>query len=318
MSASSTPGESAPAPPAPVTLHSTRAADARGPWLAFFACGLIWGSTFLVISIGNDTLPPMWAAAIRLAIGGVVLSIITRLVGHAFPRGAALKAAVLFGVCQFGLNFPLLYFGEKTVPSGLSAVLFATVPLSSAIVTRLFGMERLNPLKILGALIAIGGVALLGGVGSSSHGSPTLGVISVVAAATISAFGATFLKRGPRQSAWGATAVGHLVGLPICLALSALGREHWFVPRDGRSWFTIVYLVVMGSSVAFALMAWLIQRWPVTRVAFVSVIVPIIALFLGALVRHEPLTGRSLAGAGLVLVGLGCGMAADRGRAGAH
>jgi len=285
--------------------------DARGAWLAFLACGLIWGSTFLVISIGNDSLPPMWAASLRLALAALVLGAITKLAGHSFPRGKALQAAAYFGVFQFGVNMPLLYWGEKSVPSGLTAVLFATVPLSSAILTRLFGMERLNPLKIAGALIAIGGVALIGGAGEGNR-AHTLGMIAVIVAATSAGLGTTLLKRGPRQSAWGATAVGHLVGLPLCLAGSALAREPWFVPHTGSAWLTIGYLVLAGSCGAFALMAWLVQRWPVTRVAFISVMVPIIALFLGALVRHEAITGRSLAGAALVLVGLVCGMAADR------
>ena len=292
-------------------------ASGRGPWLAFFGCGLIWGSTFLVISIGNDALPPMWAAAWRLGIAAVLLALINRLTGHSLPRGAALRAAIPYGICQFGINFPLLYWGEKMVPSGMAAVLFATTPLSSALITRALGMERLNPLKIAGALIAIGGVALIGGMGrGGSH--QTLGVIIVITAATVAGFGSVMLKRGPRQSPWGATAVGHAIGLPICLAMSAIAREPWSLPTSGLAWASIGYLTLLGSCGAFALMAWLIQRWPVSRAAFVSVVIPIIALFLGAIVRHEPITAKSLAGAGLVLVGLGCGMAADRGKAGAH
>lgn len=101
----------------------------------------------------------------------------------------------------------------------------------------------------------------------------------------------------------------------MCLAGSALLHERWILPPTAGSWFAVGYLVLAGSCGAFALMSWLVHRWPITRVAFISVIVPIIALFLGAIVRHEPLTPRSLAGAALVLVGLGCGMAADRKKA---
>ena len=99
--------------------------------------GTIWGSTFLVIAIGNDTLPPMWAAALRLFFAAIVLAVITRLIGHSFPPGA-LRAAVFLGVFQFGLDFPLLYWSGNHISSGLSAVMYATVPLSSALVTRAF------------------------------------------------------------------------------------------------------------------------------------------------------------------------------------
>jgi len=92
------------------------------PWLAFAACGAIWGSTFLVISLGNDSSPPVWAATLRLVLAAVLLGLITRLRGQPLPRGPALRAALVYGVAQFGINFPLLYWAEKTVPSGLSAV----------------------------------------------------------------------------------------------------------------------------------------------------------------------------------------------------
>lgn len=283
----------------------------RGAWLAFSGCGLIWGSTFLVISIGNDSLPPAWAAALRLGIAAIILAAITRIAGHEFPRGAALKAAVLYGVFQFGINMPLLYWGEMTVPSGLAAVLFATVPLSSALITRAFGMERLNPLKIVGALVAIAGVAVISGATAAGF-SHTAGVVAVITAATFAGLATTFLKRGPRQSPFAANAVGSAVGFPICLLASALTGETWLLPQTGTAWFTIAYLVIAGSVGASVLLAWLLRHWPVTRVAFISVITPVIALALGSLVRNEPLTGRSLAGTALVFAGLVLGMTADR------
>src|SRR3954452_16643297 len=88
------------------------------PWLAFSACGAIWGCTFLVISLGNDALPPVWAATLRLALASVLLALVTRARGQALPRGAALRAALGYGVAQFGVNLPLLYWAEKVVPSG--------------------------------------------------------------------------------------------------------------------------------------------------------------------------------------------------------
>ena len=81
-------------------------------WLAFAACGAIWGSTFLAISFGNDALAPVWAATLRLALATVLLTAWTRARGRALPRGPALRAALGYGVTQFGVNLPLLYWGE--------------------------------------------------------------------------------------------------------------------------------------------------------------------------------------------------------------
>lgn len=283
----------------------------KGPWLAFIGCGLIWGSTFLVISIGNDSLPPFWAVGLRVGLAAAIFAVLTRLLGHPFPRGPALKAAALYGLFQFGVNMPLLYWGERTVPSGISAVLYGTVPLSSAILTRLMGMERLNPLKIGGALVALLGVALIGG-GSIGTPGRALGLAAILLSATVAGLGTIFLKRGPRQSAFAVNAVANAVGMPCALLWSALAHERWALPATGTGWFSLLYLVIAGSLGAFALWSWLVHRWPVTRIAFVSVITPVIALVLGAVVRAEAVNTRSWAGTLLVLTGLVLGMTADR------
>ena len=87
-------------------------------WAAFAACGAIWGSTFLVISIGNDALAPVWAATLRLAAASLLLAAWTLLRGQRLPRGAALRAALGYGVAQFGVNLPLLYWGERVCSVG--------------------------------------------------------------------------------------------------------------------------------------------------------------------------------------------------------
>lgn len=277
------------------------------PWLAFGACGAIWGSTFLVISLGNDALPPIWAATLRLALAAVLLTIVTRLRGHALPRGAALRAALGYGVAQFGVNLPLLYWAEKVVPSGLAAVVYATTPLTSALMTRALGMERLTATKILGSTVALAGVALL--FSSSFQGHVALvGLIAIFIAATTSGAGAIVLKRGPHQDPFGANAVGSALGAVICGVLSfALGEDHALPATFAAAW-PLLYLTLAGSLGAYVLMSWLVGRWPVTRMSYVAVIVPVIALALGALVRGERVGGAGLAGAALVLVGLLIGM----------
>ena len=130
-------------------------------WGAWITCSLIWGSTFLFISLGNDALAPVWAASLRLALAAVLLTLIARGLRHPFPRGRALRASLSYGLLQFGVNFPLLYWAEKTFPSGLTAVIFATIPLTTALTTAGLRMERLTALKLAGAGVALAGVALL-------------------------------------------------------------------------------------------------------------------------------------------------------------
>lgn len=275
--------------------------------MAFAACGAIWGSTFLVISIGNDALAPVWAATLRLTLAAILLVGWTRARGRKLPRGAALRAALGYGAAQFGVNLPLLYWGEKLVPSGLAAVVYATLPLSSALITRAFGMERLTPAKLLGALVALGGVAVLFSATLRAHAAPAaLGAILV--GATAASLGTVLLKRGPRQDPFGANAVGCAIGAPIAGALSfALGETHALPATLAAAW-PLVYLTVGGSVGAYVIMSWLVNHWSVTRTSYVTVIVPVIALALGALVRHERLAPVTLAGAALILAGLILGM----------
>src|SRR3954468_4098568 len=168
-------------------------ASEMGPWLGFAACSLIWGSTFLVISIGNDALAPVWAATLRLVLATVALGAWARLRGTPLPRGPALRAAVGYGVTQFAVNFPLLYWAEQRVPSGLSAVVYATIPLSSALMTRAFGLERLTAQKIGGALVALAGVAVLFSGAFRQHIALS-GLAAILVGATAAALGTVLLK----------------------------------------------------------------------------------------------------------------------------
>lgn len=286
--------------------------DARA-WGAFAACGAIWGSTFLVISIGNDGLAPVWAATLRLVLASLLLAGWTFARGQRLPRGSALRAALGYGVAQFGVNLPLLYWGERVVPSGLAAVVYATLPLSSALIARAFGMERLTVGKMAGALVAFGGVAVL--FSSSLHGRVApAGLIVILVGATAASLGSVLLKRGPRQDPFGANAVGCAVGAVIAGPISlALGETHALPTTFATAW-PVVYLTIAGSLGAYVIMSWLVHAWPVTRTSYVTVIVPVIALALGALVRHERLGPSTVLGAGLVLVGLLIGMRPDRPR----
>src|SRR5258708_24177157 len=129
--------------------------------VTFLACALIWGSTCLAIRFGNEATPPVWAATIRLTLASILLFGIAAAFRMPLPRGAALRGAALWGFFNLGVNFALLYSGETTVPSGISAVLFASVPLTTAILAALFGVQRLVARKLIAALVAIARVALI-------------------------------------------------------------------------------------------------------------------------------------------------------------
>jgi len=279
--------------------------------LAFASCALIWGTTFLVISIGNDTVPPMWAGFLRLVIASLVMVAVVRLGGRRLPTGPALRVAAIYGVFLFGINLPLLYWGETVVPSGLAAVMYATTPISGALVARLFGIERLDPLKLLGALVALGGVALLF-ARDLAVPATALPLLAIFIATVAGAIGSTIFKRGPKQDAMAANAIAAAAGAPFCLAGSFLLHETRQMPTHLAQILPIIYLALAGSVGAFVIFSWLVRRVPVSTAAFVGVVVPVIAVTLGTLVRHERFAREHVFGSMLVLAGLFVAIVSDR------
>ena len=268
--------------------------------VTFVACALIWGSTFLAIRLGNEATPPVWAATIRLALASVLLFFIAAIFRMPIPRGRALRGAALWGLFNLGVNLSLLYLGEQTVPSGISAVLFATVPLTTALLAAAFGVEPLVLGKLVAALIAIGGVAVIF-AGELGVSVPFTGLLTVFCAASAAALANVLLKREPKQQVIPLNAVGTAVGAVVCLVASvALGEPH-AIPTTTAAWLPILYLTVAGSLGAFVLFSWLVTHWSVSNASLLGVTVPIIAVVLGGLVKGEQLAPLTYLGAAIVI-----------------
>jgi drug/metabolite transporter (DMT)-like permease len=270
------------------------------PYLVFIGCCLIWGSTFLAIRIGNEAVPPVWAATLRLALAAPLLAGLVLATGQRFPRGPALRGALLFGIFNFGVNLSLLYWGERVVPSGIAAVLYATVPLSTALIAAAMRVEPLAARKLVAAVVAILGVAIIF-AGELKLDVPLEGLVAVFFAATAASLSSVFLKRAPQPSAIAANAVGAAAGAVVCAAVSiVLGEDHT-LPSTLAAWWPIVYLTIAGSLGAYVLYTWLVQHWSVTSASLVGVVVPVIAVILGAIAKGEQRAPESYLGAAVVL-----------------
>jgi drug/metabolite transporter (DMT)-like permease len=268
--------------------------------ITFVACALIWGSTFLAIRFGNEATPPVWAATIRLALASVLLFGITGALRMPLPRGKALRGAALWGLFNLGVNLSLLYIGETTVPSGISAVLFATVPLTTALLAAAFHVEPLVTRKVIAAMVAIGGVAIIF-AGELGVAVPFAGLLTVFGAASAAALANVLLKQAPKQQIIPLNAIGTAVGAAICLTISfAIGEQH-AIPVTASAWLPILYLTVAGSLGAFVLFTWLVTHWSVSNASLLGVTVPIIAVVLGGLVKGEQPAPLTYLGAAVVI-----------------
>lgn len=277
----------------------TAGADWAG-YGAFAGAAFIWGSTFLFIAFSNEIVAPLWGAFLRLAIAAIPLALVARLTRAAMPRGAALRDVMLFGLLAFGGNLAFLYWGEQTVPSGMTAVVFATAPLQVALLARLLGLEAIDRVKMAAALLALSGVAVIFS-GQLGVGVPFAGLVAVLLAATTASLGSVLLRRAGKQSPWAVNAIGAPIGAVVCLAVSFVLGEPRVLPAAAAEWLPILYLAIFGSMGAFVLYAWLLGRWGPTNASFLGVVVPVIALILGAVVRAEQPPLISFLGAALVI-----------------
>lgn len=255
----------------------------------------------MAIRVGDDVFPALWACTMRLAIAFPALALLLVVLRLEWPRGDALRAACWFGFLEFGVSLPLLYWGEKVVTSGLAAVVYAISPISAMFAAKALGMEHWNGRRLAAAVCALAGVAIIFWRQLGDGGS-VAGLFAVAGAATAGSVGALLLQRGPRQNAIGVNAVGALVGLPTCLIATMTLESTHPLPATATQAASVIYLAVASSVIAFGLMAWLVNHWKVTTVSFLGVIVPVIAVVLGAVFRHETFAPGALAGAAVVLI----------------
>ncbi len=261
---------------------------------------LIWGSTFLAIRLGNESVAPVWAAALRLSVAAVLLFLIAAAFRLPFPRGPALTAALLFGFLNFGINLGLLYWGELRVSSGVAAIFFATMPLSTGLLAAVLQVHRLNPARTAAAVVGLAGVAIIF-AGEVSFGAPASALLAIFLAATAASLAGVLLKRAPAQHPIPANAVAAVVGVAACLAGSLILGEPHALPRSAAGWWPILYLAVAGNLGAFVLYSWLVTQWAVTTLSTSALIVPVLAVILGAIAKGESFAPATYLGATLVL-----------------
>ena len=280
--------------------HTVRMNRQSLPPLAFSACALVWGTTFLAIRVGNESTPALWACTLRLVIAAVILFALHLVSRQQLPKGDALKASVLYGVFEFGIGLPLLYWGEKQVSSGMAAVLYAVCPVTAMFAARLLGIERLQARKVITGVVALAGVAIIFWHEVTSGASP-LGAFAILIAAITAPFAGLMLQKAPPQNAITTNAIGATIGIiPSAILSFFLGESH-AMPEHFSQYFPIVYLAIMSSGVAFVIFAWLMNHWNATTVSFIGVIVPVIAVSMGAAFNHEKFSSATIIGSVVVI-----------------
>ncbi len=275
---------------------------------AFAAVYVIWGSTYFAIRIGIESFPPLILAGARHLLAGLILYSIVRWKTNFRPTAANWRAASITGVLLLFAGNGGVCWAEQTVPSGITALLVATVTLWLVLVDWLRPGGIRPTLRVAaGLVLGFAGLALLVGpahLGGSERVNP-LGAAVLVFASFSWACGSLYSKHGslPSSPLLG-VAMQSLVGGAV-LWIAGLsfgeGRGLHFAAISLRSWLALGYLIAFGSGIGFTAYLYILKKSTASRVGTYAFVNPVVALFLGWAFAHEGVTLRTWAAAAVIL-----------------
>lgn len=266
--------------------------------LALAAVYVIWGSTYLAMRIAVETLPPMLMGAGRFTLAGAILLVVARVTGTPWPTRRQWLSALPIGGLLFVGGNGLVAIAELDVSSGVAALVCATMPLWMAVFSTLAG-ERPTAREWIGVGLGVAGVVVLVS-GAEVSATPTAAAI-LCASPAAWALGSLLAKKLPSAPGLGAAASHQLAGGVALTAAGLLRGERLPSSPSSDSLLALLYLVVLGSLVAYTAYAWLLRNARpavATSYAFVN---PVLAVLLGVLLASEPLTPATLIAAPLVV-----------------
>jgi drug/metabolite transporter (DMT)-like permease len=275
-------------------------------WWGLSSVYVIWGSTYLAIRVMVETLPPLLGAGVRFTVAGAVL--LGFLLLRRGPGAVALDRRQLAGALLIGLLLPganaVVTVAEQKVPSGLAALLIATVPLWVLLLRRLWG-EAVSRASLGAVLLGFVGVALLLRPGEQSGDATVVGLAACVGAAVMWASG-SFASRKVALPAHPLVSVGWqmLLGGVLCTGAGLIAGETGDVEPAAfslRSVAALLYLIAIGSWGGYSAYAWLLQNAPLSKVATYAYVNPVVAIFLGWLVLDERVTGVTIVAASVIV-----------------
>ena len=277
---------------------------------AFATIYLVWGTTYLGLAVLLRTLPPFASGAIRFALAAVIMYGLLRLRSARPLAQVPWKHAIVAGILLSGFGNGFVIWGQQTVPSGIAALLVAALPLWILLFDTVAFARRKPGLKdLVGSVIGLAGVLLIVSQTRSFDGSggvlPTLSILFATFAWSI---GTLVQRSAVKAGQVGAFACAQMLSGALCQALCALVLGEWpqvqwadFTPT---ALWTLAYMAIFGSVIAFSAYLWLVTKVPTPAVATYSLVNPVVAMALGAWILGERIDASAIAASVLVLAGV--------------
>jgi len=279
------------------------------PLLALFVIYVVWGSTYLAIRVVVGEMPPFAAAGLRFGSAGLVMALVAVWADrrHGFPTRRQLVDYGFVGFLLLGVGNASVMWAEQTIPSGIAALIVATVPLWLTLLDGLRpGGQRWTTRGWVGVAVGLAGVALVarpeGGLPERSH---VAGILALQLATLSWSFGSLYAQSIRRRApVFTASAIEMLLASVALAVESRLLGEDWsrFATAGPSAWAGLAYLAVFGSLVGFTAFAFCLNELPASTVGTYAYVNPVVAVFLGAVFLGEPLSPGLLGGAVLILV----------------
>jgi drug/metabolite transporter (DMT)-like permease len=277
--------------------------------LAFAIIYFVWGSTFLAIRVGVREVPPFLLAGLRFLVAGLVLYLWMHARGTPSPTKRQWCAATLLAVLIFVLDYGLLFWAEKRVPSGIAAVMMATIPVFMAIAEIVFLRTQRLTLRLgLALLVGLSGVGVLVGhsLGLGEAPVDTTGACALIVAAVSWSVASALSRKLPSPASKVMSSGTQMLagGVLLLLASAALGEFRGFHAQavSRGTWLALAYLIVAGSIVGFTAYVWLIHHESPTKVGTYAYVNPVVAVLVGYFLGGEAIGPRTVVGTLLVLV----------------
>ena len=277
--------------------------------LAFAIIYFVWGSTFLAIRIGVHDVPPFLMAAMRFLAAGLVLYVWMLVQGERSPSRRQWTSAIILALLIFVIDYGLLFWAEQRVPSGIAAVMMATIPafmaLSEIVLLR---TQRLTLRLSSALLIGLAGVAVLMSRSLNLGGAPVdaAGAAALLIGSVSWSFASALSRKLPLPESKVMSSGSQMLagGILLALASAALGEFRNFHPTavSRAAWLSLLYLVIAGSIIAFTAYVWLIHHESPTKVGTYAYVNPVVAVLLGYFFAGESLGLRTILGTLFVLV----------------
>lgn len=277
--------------------------------LAFAIIYFVWGSTFFAIRVGVREVPPLLFAAVRFLTAGLILFGWVKARGERAPAARQWLSVSLLAFLIFVCDYGMLFWAEQRVPSGVAAVMMATIPAFMALAEIvLLRTQRLTFRLALALLVGLGGVTVLISHSLNLGGAPIdrRGALGLIFGAISWALASALTRKLPLPSSKMMTSAAEMVagGVMLTLLAALSGEQHGFrlAAISSSAWIALLYLIFAGSIVGFTAYTWLIHHESPTRVGTYAYVNPVVAVLLGYLLGGEPLGARTLAGTACVLV----------------